>query len=112
MNPKPFLQQQTGKSVLVRLKWGMEYKGFLVSTDNYMNLQVSGHALEENISCTHVRRGSAWSARIDGVGMKVERPAALKVERVRLLIAMKDIVLSLSGMLCSPLSRSIRAQQL
>lgn len=41
VNPKPFLQQQTGKQVVVRLKWGMEYKGFLVSTDNYMNFQVS-----------------------------------------------------------------------
>lgn len=40
VNPKPFLQLQTGKPVVVRLKWGMEYKGFLVSTDNYMNLQV------------------------------------------------------------------------
>jgi hypothetical protein len=26
---------------MVKLKWGMEYKGFLVSVDNYMNLQVS-----------------------------------------------------------------------
>jgi small nuclear ribonucleoprotein (snRNP)-like protein len=26
--------------VFVRLKWGLEYKGFLVSTDGYMNLQV------------------------------------------------------------------------
>ena len=41
LNPKPFLQQQTGKPVLVRLKWGMEYKGFLVSTDSYMNLQLA-----------------------------------------------------------------------
>lgn len=41
MNPKPFLQMQTGKQILVRLKWGMEYKGFLVSTDNYMNLQLA-----------------------------------------------------------------------
>jgi len=62
VNPKPFLQMQTGKPVVVRLKWGMgepclreavrrtaadvvrtsaEYKGFLVSTDNYMNFQVS-----------------------------------------------------------------------
>lgn len=40
VNPKPFLQQQTGKPVQVKLKWGMEYKGFLVSTDNYMNFQV------------------------------------------------------------------------
>jgi len=25
----------------VKLKWGMEYKGFLVSVDNYMNLQLA-----------------------------------------------------------------------
>ena len=40
MNPKPFLQDLTGKTVYVRLKWGLEYRGFLVSTDGYMNLQV------------------------------------------------------------------------
>jgi small nuclear ribonucleoprotein F len=40
VNPKPFLSGLTGKPVMVRLKWGMEYKGYLVSTDNYMNLQV------------------------------------------------------------------------
>lgn len=40
VNPKPFLADLTGKPVYVRLKWGMEYKGYLVSTDNYMNLQV------------------------------------------------------------------------
>jgi len=40
-NPKPFLQELTGKSVFVRLKWGLEYKGFLVSTDGYMNLQLA-----------------------------------------------------------------------
>lgn len=27
INPKPFLQELTGKSVIVKLKWGMEYKG-------------------------------------------------------------------------------------
>lgn len=26
---------------MVRLKWGMEYKGYLVSVDNYMNLQLA-----------------------------------------------------------------------
>ena len=41
VNPKPFLQELTGKPVFVRLKWGLEYKGYLVSTDSYMNLQVS-----------------------------------------------------------------------
>ena len=41
MNPKPFLNGLTGKPVMVKLKWGMEYKGYLVSVDGYMNLQVS-----------------------------------------------------------------------
>ncbi len=41
VNPKPFLQDLTGKPVWVRLKWGLEYMGYLVSTDGYMNLQVS-----------------------------------------------------------------------
>ena len=30
MNPKPFLNDLTGKAVMVKLKWGHEYKGFLV----------------------------------------------------------------------------------
>lgn len=41
VNPKPFLTELTGKPVIVKLKWGMEYKGFLVSTDAYMNLQLA-----------------------------------------------------------------------
>lgn len=41
LNPKPFLNGLTGKPVMVKLKWGMEYKGYLVSVDGYMNLQVS-----------------------------------------------------------------------
>ncbi|PWN26564.1 putative small nuclear ribonucleo protein F [Jaminaea rosea] len=42
VNPKPFLQQLTGKQVIVKLKWGgLSYKGFLVSTDNYMNFQLA-----------------------------------------------------------------------
>jgi small nuclear ribonucleoprotein F len=63
VNPKPFLNELTGKPVIVKLKWGMEYKGslgcsmllvpfaanadiisshsgYLVSVDSYMNLQV------------------------------------------------------------------------
>lgn len=40
VNPKPFLSGLTGKPIVVKLKWGMEYKGFLVSTDSYMNVQV------------------------------------------------------------------------
>ena len=42
INPKPFLQSLTGKKVLVKLKWsGMSYRGFLVSTDAYMNVQLA-----------------------------------------------------------------------
>ena len=29
VNPKPFLNDLTGKQVIVKLKWGMEYKGAL-----------------------------------------------------------------------------------
>lgn len=45
LNPKPFLNGLTGKPVLVKLKWGMEYKGYLVSVDGYMNLQVNSLSL-------------------------------------------------------------------
>jgi hypothetical protein len=31
VNPKPFLNNLTGKPVIVKLKWGMEYKGNLSS---------------------------------------------------------------------------------
>ncbi|XP_064399735.1 small nuclear ribonucleoprotein F-like isoform X1 [Halichondria panicea] len=41
LNPKPYLNGLTGKPVIVKLKWGMEYKGYLVSTDNYMNVQLA-----------------------------------------------------------------------
>ena len=45
VNPRPFLQELTGKMVAVKLKWGLEYRGFLVATDAYMNLQVRFLAL-------------------------------------------------------------------
>lgn len=47
INPKPFLNGLTGKPVLVKLKWGHEYKGYLVSVDGYMNLQLAN--TEEHI---------------------------------------------------------------
>lgn len=41
VNPKPFLKTLIDKKVIVRLKWNQtEYSGTLVSTDNYMNLQL------------------------------------------------------------------------
>lgn len=39
-NPRPFLEELAGKMVYVRLKWGLEYKGYLLSSDAYMNLQL------------------------------------------------------------------------
>ncbi len=46
------LLPDTGKAVMVKLKWGHEYKGFLVATDGYMNLQLA--STEEYIdgNCT------------------------------------------------------------
>mmetsp|Transcript_13015 Transcript_13015/g.23148 ORF Transcript_13015/g.23148 Transcript_13015/m.23148 type:complete len:82 (-) Transcript_13015:213-458(-) len=41
VNPKPFLSELTGKEVMVKLKWGMEYRGYLVSVDAYMNIQLA-----------------------------------------------------------------------
>ena len=38
INPKPFLNQQIGKPILLKLKWNLEYKGILTSVDSYMNL--------------------------------------------------------------------------
>ncbi|CDJ44974.1 small nuclear ribonucleoprotein F, putative [Eimeria tenella] len=40
LNPKPFLTSLTGKQVMVKLKWGMEYKGYLKSFDDYMNIHL------------------------------------------------------------------------
>ena len=52
INPKPFLNGLTGKPVMVKLKWGHEYKGYLVSVDGYMNIQLAN--AEEHIEghCT------------------------------------------------------------
>ncbi|XP_037745456.1 uncharacterized protein LOC102941641 [Chelonia mydas] len=65
LNPKPFLNGLTGKPVMVKLKWGMEYKGYLVSVNGYMNMQLanteeyidgalSGHLGEVLIRCNNV----------------------------------------------------------
>ncbi|CDQ92803.1 unnamed protein product [Oncorhynchus mykiss] len=65
LNPKPFLNGLTGKPVMVKLKWGMEYKGYLVSVDSYMNMQLAnteeyvdgalaGHLGEVLVRCNNV----------------------------------------------------------
>lgn len=35
LNPKPFLQEMTGNVIIVKLKWGMEYKGNNIN--NYLS---------------------------------------------------------------------------
>jgi small nuclear ribonucleoprotein F len=41
LNPKPFLYELIGKPVIVKLKWGSEYHGILVSVDLYLNIQLA-----------------------------------------------------------------------
>ncbi|KAI8608504.1 hypothetical protein BC830DRAFT_1071976 [Chytriomyces sp. MP71] len=41
VNPKPFLTGLAGKPIMIKLKWGQEYKGFLASVDHYMNVQLT-----------------------------------------------------------------------
>ena len=36
VNPKPFLTELTGSDVIVKLKWGMEYKGNLLSVPPFL----------------------------------------------------------------------------
>ena len=40
VTPIPFLSDCVGQPVTVRLKWGIEYKGILLSFDKYMNFQM------------------------------------------------------------------------
>ena len=64
-NPKPFLKDLIGKPIMAKLKWGMEYKGYLVSFDNYMNLQVSTSRITwEHSYFMQLANSEEW---IDGV---------------------------------------------
>lgn len=72
LNPKPFLNELTGKAVIVKLKWGHAYEGYLVSVDGYMNIllastqeiingEVTGDIGDVLIRCNnvlHVRKSS------------------------------------------------------
>ena len=56
VNPKPFINDLIGKNVIVKLKWGMEYRALLVAVDSYMNLQLGAHPAG---SCLSVLRHAA-----------------------------------------------------
>lgn len=71
MNPKPFINSLTGKPVVVKLKWGMEYKGYLVSVDGYMNMQIANTeeyvdgALSGNLGEILIRYYATQTSRAD-----------------------------------------------
>lgn len=46
--PKKFLDDLVGKKVVAKLKWGQEYKGFLMSYDSFMNFQLGNTEEYEN----------------------------------------------------------------
>ncbi|KAJ3274183.1 hypothetical protein HDV01_003466 [Terramyces sp. JEL0728] len=55
VNPKPFLTELTGKPVLVKLKWGMEYKGTLLNhTEEYVDGAPTGVLGEVLIRCNNI----------------------------------------------------------
>ncbi|RLV82505.1 Small nuclear ribonucleoprotein F [Meyerozyma sp. JA9] len=76
INPKPFLKTLVDKPVVVRLKWNRtEYKGTLVSIDNYMNLQLenthevvvdNGETKEEAIGEVFIRCNNVLFVREQG----------------------------------------------
>lgn len=41
INPKPFVESLVGNQVVVKLKWGHEYRGYLESKDDYMNFKLA-----------------------------------------------------------------------
>ena len=52
INPKPFLNSLLGTVVICKLKWGQEYKGYLLSVDGYHNLQLAHTKEYINGKCT------------------------------------------------------------
>lgn len=65
INPRPFLHDLTGKKVIIKLKWGQEYCGLLLSVDSYMNIllqdtteyindELTGSVGEVMIRCNNV----------------------------------------------------------
>ena len=75
VNPKPVLTELTGKQVIAKLKWGMEYKGYLVSTDAYMNLQARLRAVLRGGRRLAARRAQRGRANAAHVGPCMERAA-------------------------------------
>ncbi|XP_078007779.1 small nuclear ribonucleoprotein F-like [Phascolarctos cinereus] len=58
LNPKPFLSGVAWKPMMVKLKCRIEYKGYLISIDGCMNMQLAN---------TKVCRDEALSGHLGGV---------------------------------------------
>jgi small nuclear ribonucleoprotein F len=54
INPKPFLEDLAGKTVIARLKWGWELRGLLKSSDPFMNIQLADTEEWQNGECKGV----------------------------------------------------------
>mmetsp|Transcript_32320 Transcript_32320/g.44398 ORF Transcript_32320/g.44398 Transcript_32320/m.44398 type:complete len:83 (+) Transcript_32320:49-297(+) len=69
LNPKPFLKSLIGKRVIIRLKWGMQYVGHLISTDEYMNIHLTecseyiGNALQGYVGEVLIRCNNVLTVR-------------------------------------------------
>lgn len=103
MNPKPFMQELTGKPVYVRLKWGLEYKGFLVSTDGYMNLQVRQSIIllksSINILSGLCSSQTQKSSRTESPTVLLAKFSSGKLNRSRLLLCSTDEPFSCNNVL-------------
>ncbi|KAE8802160.1 sufE-like protein 1, chloroplastic/mitochondrial [Hordeum vulgare] len=109
VNPKPFLQNLTGKMVIVKLKWGMEYKGTLMAfrhllvtdlsgTEEFIDGQCSGNLGDILIRCNNVmylrgvpERLTAWSA-ASPTPSTSSASAPAPVDPAQLPPALRDII--------------------
>jgi len=58
VNPKPFLNDLTGKQVIVKLKWGMEYKGASWGQRELPGLQGAPAAMQHRVYKAQAASGS------------------------------------------------------
>jgi len=68
VNPKPFLNDLTGKPVVVKLKWGMEYKGAAVVC--------SAARIASRVRIMTADALLSMTRRLPGVGGLLHEPAA------------------------------------
>ncbi|KAF0989894.1 hypothetical protein HZS_1586, partial [Henneguya salminicola] len=98
LNPKPFLNSLIGKNVLVKLKWGMEYKGFLVSVDNYMNFQLvkAEEYIDDqftgNLGEVLIRGSATHKLTLERVAIKIVNKCGLTTEDISQLLKEVNIL--------------------